>query len=98
MDCKPEKAAETVETGMTVKFESQPADSKNSPSFGSAEKIKSDETGVKEEEEALENEEMTSEGKPLPQYWNYQWPKVRYSLMCGVCGNWVVAVEAAIQQ
>jgi hypothetical protein len=79
MVCKPEKAvAETeYETGSNVKADSKHGDIKNTPALGNVDNIKSDEIGVKEEEEAMENEDMATEGKQLPQYWNYQWPKVR---------------------
>jgi hypothetical protein len=43
---------------------------------GSKDKIKSEEIGVKEEEEGLDNDE-TGDGKSsFGMYWNYQWPKV----------------------
>ena len=38
--------------------------------------VKSEDPALKEEDDAMENDEQNSDGKQSALYWNYHWPKV----------------------
>jgi len=38
--------------------------------------VKSEDPVLKEDEDAMENDEQNADGKQSAQYWNYHWPKV----------------------
>jgi len=38
--------------------------------------VKSEDPALKEDEDAMENDEQNPDGKQSAQYWNYHWPKV----------------------
>lgn len=40
--------------------------------------VKPEDPALKEEEDAMENDEQNADGKQSAQYWNYHWPKVNY--------------------
>lgn len=42
--------------------------------------VKSEDPALKEEDDAMENDEQNADGKQSAVYWNYHWPKV--------CGKW----------
>ena len=65
-------------SGDKAKVKHEPADSKDSLRLEGKDL---DDVGGKEDEEPIENEDLTADGKPQGQYWNYQWPKVRQVLL-----------------